>query len=427
MKELLFTSESKVIIDFILSVIFALLIGIELNNRLQKEGRANSFGTDRTFTFISILGYILYTISPTSLAPYLVGFSVLGILLTSYYILRVRAESRYGMTAVILALLIYALPVFIITQPRWFSLLVIVILMTFSEIKPQLKAFSTKIFGDEFLTLSKFLVITGVILPLVPDREFVPFVPVSPHKLWLAIVVISSISYASYVVRKYIFPNAGLMLSGILGGLYSSTATVFILARKSKVVAGDRYEYAAAIIAANTMMFLRIWIITLFFNRDVAEMTAPIFLALYTIGTVISLVFYRKKHIDSAPIPPVEVIEKNPLELWVALLFALLYVVFSVITSYTISTFGSEGLHILSYVVGFSDINPFVISLFQTHSALTVSMLAIATINAVAGNTLLNGVYATVMSSKDVKKPLMIGYGLLTATLLTMSVILFLS
>ncbi len=426
MKELIFTPESKVIIDFILSVIFALLIGIELNNRLQKEGRTSGFGTDRTFTFIAILGYILYSISPTNLAPYLVGFSVLGLLLTSYYILRVRAENRYGITSVILALLIYTLPVFIITQPRWFSLLVIVILMTLSEIKPQLKAFSTKIFGDEFLTLSKFLVITGVILPLVPDREFVPFVPVSPHKLWLAIVVISSISYASYVVRKYLFPNAGLMLSGILGGLYSSTATVFILARKSKVIPGDRYEYAAAIIAANTMMFLRIWIITLFFNREVAEMAAPIFLAVFAVGATISIVFYRKKHVKSTPILPVEVIEKNPLELWVALSFAVLYVVFSVITSYAISTFGNEGLHILSYVVGFSDINPFVISLFQTHSALTVSMLAIATINAVAGNTILNGVYAIVMTLQEVKKPLIIGYGLLIVTILTMFAILFL-
>ncbi|HYM19801.1 MAG TPA: DUF4010 domain-containing protein [Candidatus Kapabacteria bacterium] len=423
MKQLLGVEESKMIVDFVLTVVFSLLIGIERNNQLAENEREKVFGTDRTFAFISTLGYILFIITPHDLTAYLSGFFVIGALLVGYYVIRLKTEGYFGMTAVILALLMYALPAFIITEPRWFSLLVIVIVMTLSEIKSQIKAFSTKLIGTEFLTLSKFLIITGVILPLVPTEIVIPYLNISPHRLWVAIVVISSISYVSYLLRKFIFPNAGLLLSGILGGLYSSTATIFILSRKSKDVPGNIYEYTSAILAANTLLFLRVWIIIFVFNEPLALATMPHFTFLFLAGAAITYSMYRKEKSSKTPASSTGIMDSNPLELKIAIIFAILYVVFSFVTSYTVAQYGMAGLTVLSYVVGLTDINPFIINLYQSHATtLTSSMMAQATINAVAGNTILHGVYSLILCGKELRKPLVTGYGILGLAVVAVSV-----
>jgi uncharacterized membrane protein (DUF4010 family) len=415
------------IVDFVLTVVFALLIGMERNNQLTDHERERVFGTDRTFAFISTLGFILYVITPHDLTAYLTGFVIIGVLLAGYYVFRLKTEGYYGMTAVILALLIYTLPAFIITQPRWLSLLVIVLVMTLSEIKSQIKAFSSKLIGTEFLTLSKFLIITGVILPLVPDEVEIPYLNLSPHRLWLAIVVISSISYISYLLRKFVYPNAGLLLSGVLGGLYSSTAAIFILARKSKDVPGNPYEYTAAILAANTLLFLRVWIIILIFNEPLALATMPHFALLFLAGIGITYIMYRKEVSSKVGKPSPGFMDSNPLELKVAVIFAVLYVIFSFVTSYTVSRYGTAGLTVLSYVVGLTDINPFIINLYQSHATtVTASMMAAATLNAVAGNTILHGVYSLILCSKPLRKPLLLGYSVLGVAVILASVAIWL-
>ena len=84
---------------------------------------------------------------------------------------------------------------------------------------------------NEFITLAKFLAIAGVILPIVPDRQLSPYINITPYKIWLAVVVISTLSYLSYLLKKFVFKKSGTIITGILGGLYSSTATTIILAK----------------------------------------------------------------------------------------------------------------------------------------------------------------------------------------------------
>ena len=96
------------------------------------------------------------------------------------------------------------------------------------------------------------------------------WLPVSPYNIWLAVVVVSAISYLSYLLRKYAFPKAGLLLTGILGGLYSSTASTIILAKKSRENNTQPKAYAATIVMATAMMFLRIYILIVIFNHVLA-------------------------------------------------------------------------------------------------------------------------------------------------------------
>ena len=84
------------------------------------------------------------------------------------------------------------------------------------------------------ITLAKFLAISGIILPMLPNENLIPDINLTPYTVWLATVVVSGISYLSYLLRRYVFHESGILVSGIIGGLYSSTATISVLARKSR-------------------------------------------------------------------------------------------------------------------------------------------------------------------------------------------------
>ena len=88
--------------------------------------------------------------------------------------------------------------------------------------------------NDEMITLAKFLAISGIILPMLPNENLIPDINLTPYTVWLATVVVSGISYLSYLLRRYVFHESGILVSGIIGGLYSSTATISVLARKSR-------------------------------------------------------------------------------------------------------------------------------------------------------------------------------------------------
>jgi uncharacterized membrane protein (DUF4010 family) len=243
----------------------------------------------------------------------------------------------------------------------------------------------------------------------LPNVPMVSYMSVSPYKLWLAVVVISSISYMSYLLRKFVFINSGILVTGILGGLYSSTATTFILSRKSRLAPEKAHQYCAAIIIATSMMYIRILILVAIFNFQLFLLMYPAFIVLIILSLILGLVFWYK-----APQPTnvenEEMVDKNPLEFKVAIIFTLLYLAFTFITTFTIRQFGAGGLNTLSYLVGFSDIDPFLLNLFQGKFTVGMDVLVQATLQAIISNNILKYVYAMSMGSKSSRKTLSIAF-----------------
>jgi uncharacterized membrane protein (DUF4010 family) len=389
---------------------------MEIYTKTEEEARKYLFGTERTFAFIALLGFIL--LRSESLIPhvYLAGFLAVTIIFIVYYFQKVTTSEHRGITIIMLGLLVYAFPLILQQFPSWFSMLIITMIMVLVEIKTQIKEFAKKIYSDDYLTLAKFVLLSGVILPLVPDREIITGVPVSPYKLWLAIVVISSISYMSYLLRKYVFPKAGLILTGILGGLYSSTATTFILAKKSREAAEAPSHYAAAILAATGLMFLRIYILIIVFDPSLCLRMAPCFGTLIAVSALVTFFIYKSGSKQSYSPPVEEVAHQNPLELKVALIFGVLYVVFSLLTKYTMQYYGHSGLNALSFVVGFTDIDPFLLNMFQgKYEGITMALISAATLQAIASNNLLKMIYALSIGDKSIRKYIAIGFSIIIA------------
>jgi len=401
------------LIKFSLVVIFALFIGLEQRRLQINLDFESTFGTDRTFTLIGILGYILYIISPRDMTPFIYGGIAMAVLLGIYYYMKINLKQLFGLTSIITALITYCLAPLIYTQPAWLVLLVVVCLLVLTEIKDMLLAFSKKFDSDEFLTLAKFMVLAGVILPLLPDQPVSAEINVSPYKMWLAIVVVSSISYLGYLLRKFAFPTAGLLLTAVLGGLYSSTATTVILARQSKSNPAES-QTVPAILLATTMMYLRIFLVALFFNAQVAMVLLPWFACFIIISLIIVYIFLKTGQKQTV-LTGSNALEKqsNPLEFKTAIVFGLLFIFFAIITGYVVKLYGTRGVNGLAFIVGVTDIDPFIINLFQQKPGFVTSVTAIAVINAVTSNNIIKMIYAIVLSDKLLRIRLIIGFGAL--------------
>lgn len=400
------------LINFLMVTLFSLLIGMEQRRHHIDEGEDERveflFGTDRTFTLIGILGFILYIISPKSLIPFISGIVILSIFLCIYYLNKIRLREYFGMTSIVIALITYCLTPLVYLMPHWLVMLIVVTVLIFVEIKENLFSISRKFGRDEFTTLAKFIIIAGVVLPLLPHHPISAQINISPYQFWLAIVAVSGISYFSYLLKKFVFPRSGTILSALFGGLYSSTATTIILAKRSKEQKNID-KTPAATIGATGAMYVRILILALIFNKLVALKLSVYFLVLILMCVLMGFLFLKGKH-------PLEgdqndASRRNPLEFKTALIFGVLFTFFAIVTSLVITRYGSFGAGVLSFVVGVTDIDPYILTLFQGNiSKISINTIVMATLVATAGNNLMKLIYAVVLGNPTIRKKLVIGF-----------------
>jgi uncharacterized membrane protein (DUF4010 family) len=314
----------------------------------------------------------------------------------------------------------------VVTQPVWLSLMFVVTILVITELKDNFINLSRKISGDEFITLAKFIVFAGIILPLLPHTDISPEIKISPYQVWLAIVVVSGISYGSYLLKKFVFPASGLLFSGVLGGLYSSTATTVIIARKEKQ-GNIGNQAVSAIMLATGMMYLRILVLAFIFNTEIAKQLFLPFIILFAITVALAFIGKNKKTVSSNDAAlPADTAIKNPLEFKTALIFGILFVFFAALTQYVVTYYGNAGVTSMAYIVGVTDIDPFLLNLLQQKgSDISQSVAALAIINATNSNNLIKMLYALTLSGTGIRKQLLIAFGTLIITGIIISLVLY--
>mgnify|MGYP000585751024 CR=1 FL=1 len=128
--------------------------------QLKREGETTLFGTDRTFTFIGILGYLLYILDPVDYRLFMGGGAVLGVLLALNYYVKQAQFHVFGVTTIVIALITYCIAPIVATQPSWFYVMVIVTVLLFTELKHTFTELAQRMKNDEMITLAKFLAIS---------------------------------------------------------------------------------------------------------------------------------------------------------------------------------------------------------------------------------------------------------------------------
>jgi uncharacterized membrane protein (DUF4010 family) len=378
-------------VKIVVVLFLSFLTGLEREEHLHGDERY-SFGGVRTFPLIGLIGYGVSLLASGEIVPVTIGFAVVAAFLMLSYWHKLTTSKLAGITSEMSGLTTYLVGALVYREQYWIATTIAVAGMLLLELKSALEGLTSRVAPDEILTFTKFLLLTAVILPILPNRQFGPF-QINPFQAWLVVVAVSTISYSSYVIQKLTKAHGGIVLAAMLGGAYSSTATTVVLAKRA-----SREEkphlFAGATLIASGMMYLRLAILVLLFNRNLFLTLGPPF-AVLAVAAILAGWIWTRLPDENPKETKREYEPKNPLEMRAAFLFALLFVAMLAATHLVVTYLGSAGVYSLAAVMGFTDVDPFIMGMTQSAGASTLlAVAAIAILIAAASNNLVKGAYA---------------------------------
>jgi len=384
-------------IKILLVLSLSLLVGLEREEYHASADR-RTFGGVRTYPLIGLIGYSMALLGGGQLLPLTLGFGVVaGFLFLSYWH-KLTSSGDAGITSEVSALTIYVVGGLVYQGHFWIATTLSVASALLLELKTALEGLTKRIAPEEIFTFTKFLLLTAVILPIVPNKAFGPF-QINPFKAWLVVAAVSTVSYGSYLLQKLTKPQGGVLLAATLGGAYSSTVTTIALAKRA-----SREErphlFSGAILMASGVMYLRLTILLGLFNPSLLVKLAPSFLGLALLALAAGWIWSRRPDASSETIKR-EFEPPNPLELRAASLFAALFLAMLVATHLTVMYLGRAGVYALAAIMGITDVDPFIMGMTQATPTPTPLALAAASILiAAASNNAVKGIYAYTMADR---------------------------
>jgi uncharacterized membrane protein (DUF4010 family) len=403
---------------FVMALLLSFVMGLERESVGLKKG-ARGYAGVRTYTLIGLLGFgcaWLHRVGVVGALP--VGLTSLTAMALVGYLSKSR-EGHIGWTSEVAALLTFVLGALcLLAEAIWLPMALGIISTFLLSEKSELEKQVERLDQVEFLAVLKFLIVSVVILPVLPDQKFSPFptetVPfeINPRKVWLIVVMVSSIGFAGYFLSKKFGSKAGLWLSGLLGGIVSSTAVSVAAGRIAQRAPEQRAGALQASLLASSVMYPRILALIWFIHSSAAPLFGWKLLTLAAVGLALAL-YIRKDRTeeksDAAPVQP----SHNPFEIKPALVFAFLFIVLSVGTAFVKTIYGGKGLLTLSAIIGVTDIDPFILSLVS-HAGAVEHVVVQAVLIAMMSNTIVKGIYFGTLS-KESRGAAGLRYGILAA------------
>ncbi len=386
------------ITEFLLLLGLGFFFGLAFEEFHAQGGQARPGGV-RTFPLLALAGGLLYRLDTAHLLPFSVGLVVLGAWLACYYwrhVEEIDPEGRpnVGLIVPICNVLAYLLGPVAFAEPPWVAIGVTVVAVLLLTAREKLHGLARAIDTGEFVTAGKFLILAGLVLPFLPNQPVTRLTDITPHQVWLAVLAVCTLSYASYLLQRYVAPPGAGLWVAVLGGLYSSTATTVILARRARAEPTMLWQAQTGIMLATSVMYVRLLIVIAVFNLKLALGLAPSLLALTALGLALAGLWYWRNAaptaLQSRAKPPA-----NPLELSAAFIFAALFVVIALASAWVRATFGEGGVFGLAALVGATDIDPFVLNIAAGGAApLPTGIAGAAILVAASSNNLVKAAYA---------------------------------
>jgi len=276
--------------------------------------------------------------------------------------------------------------------------------------KAELEGFSQKLTGRDIRSMLQFAVLTAVILPLLPDRSFGPYEVLNPFQIWLMVVLVAAVSLAGYVAWRLTLGRHGLLLTGVLGGVVSSTATTLVYARHA---AAGTVTVAAAllvILLANATMLVRVLVLV----GVVAPMSLPLALVVIVPALLVAAAGIAWRWASAASAPPAgEAAFSNPTQLRTALGFGAIYAVILLLAAWANDLLGSRGMLALAAVSGLTDVDAITLSSLRLLDNGTLSQVtALSALGvAVASNLVFKAVAAATAGGQTMRWPVLLAFG----------------
>lgn len=398
-----------VIRNFLIALLIGALVGIEREKHKATE-HPQSFGGLRTFILFAEVGAVGAWLSQHLGTPWLFIVSVLvvAIVIVSAYVLenRIRPDSL-GLTTEIAAVTVCLLGGAVMYGYAELAVALGIITTAVLTFKQPLHGVVGKIGTDDLYAGLKLLIATFIVLPLLPKTPIDPLQALNPYTLWLLVILISGLSLVGYVAVRWLGSSRGTAVTGITGGLVSSTAISLTFARQSRLdpdpLASD--TLAAGILLAWVVMFARVVVtVAIVYAPLVRDVLVP-FAAMGTVAAILAAVFYRLGASRHRPVEPSEEVQvKNPFSLMAAskfgLLFALVLVVVKLVERYA----PVEGLYLVAAIAGLTDVAAITLSMAgYAHQGGGPGVAAAAIVIAALSNTLVKCGMVVVLGSRPLR------------------------
>jgi uncharacterized membrane protein (DUF4010 family) len=391
---------------FLVAVALGFVVGLQRENAASPE-KSNILGGIRTFPVVSLLGCAFAYLGATinSSGPFIVGFAVVGMVLAGSQFVAAR-DGHIGLTTAMALLLVYAIGAICWAGNLILATAIAVVLTILLTMKMELHQFAHKLTQIDLISSLKFAVICAIVLPLLPDHSYGPpnFEIFNPFKIWLLVVFISGISFIGYILVKLVGPTRGIGITGLLGGLASSTALTLSFSNRSKNEPELSSSLATGIVVAWIVMYVRVlaivWLISSELGRNLAiPMLVPVIP-----GLAWSLWLWRKQeqHVQKSS-PRFS----NPFELVPAIKFVGIILLVLVISKAARLQFGDSGLLVSSFVAGLADVDAIAVSVGQMMKMESMDFLKIGTISillAGIANTITKGTIACLIGAPAMRR-----------------------
>jgi len=205
----------------------------------------------------------------------------------------------------------------------------------------------------------RFAAMALVILPLLPEGPYGPLGGVKPRELWALVLFFSGLSFAGYLARRIAGPGHGYFVTGLLGGLISSTNTTFTFARASRSERKLELALAFGAVAANAVLYPRVLAAAAILNPAMVGPLAPSLVVPAVIGLAVAVLGIRR----SRAVEALDETTANPLQLWGALQMAALFQAVLIVVYVVRERWGTSGVMVTAAVLGLTDVDALTISM----------------------------------------------------------------
>lgn len=413
---------------FGVALFIGLLVGLQREYSYDEEDKPHqkTFAGVRTFTLMSLAGCTAAYIAELFESAWIfIGIvTVLGGLVgISYFVSASRGET--GITTEVAAVLVVLVGALAFWDEMALAVALGVVTTALLSLKVELHRFAERISREDVLATLKFAIITAIVLPVLPNQSFwpAPFDVLNPYKIWLMVVLISGISFLGYVLVKVVGPQRGVGLTGLLGGLVSSTAVTLSFAQRSQKAVQLAKPFALAITIAWTVMFARVLVVVGALSLPLLQVVWLPITAAGLAGLVYGAYLYFAPHVDD---DAEEVSVTNPFELGPAVTFGLLYGVILLVSRAAQLYFGDTGVYVSSILSGLADVDAITLSMTELsdQGALTLETAARAITFAAMSNTVVKGSIVLSSGSPSLRRAFLPGFLLMLVTGVSVAILL---
>ncbi len=348
--------EQSVIVDLLLALGLGLLVGF------QRQAVREPVAGIRTFAILTLLGCLCGLLVP-ALGAWIVPAGLLAVaalLVVTNAVPRVPRETPAGhdrgdtggLTTEVSALTLFLVGAWLPLGPHAVAVVVAGAVAVLLWAKERLHDLVARTTAEDLRALMQFVLIALVILPVLPDRTFGPLAVLNPREIWLIVVLVVGLSLVGHVAQRAFGDRAGLVVTGILGGVVSSTATTVSMARRAAEAASPAAP-AVVTVVASSVAFVRVALLVLALAGSHAAALAGPFVAMSVAMIALSIGLVLRTRAASTPAAP----PHHPHDLSTAITFAALYAAVILAVAFARDRLGHSGLYGVSVLAGLTDVD----------------------------------------------------------------------